>query len=839
MPEQREPGRICPYLGLADDRDSRFSMPEAGHRCYATDRPGSVTLEHQAAFCFTQEHPTCPRYVEPSPEDLSSRAPVSAPPKATLEPSARFPLWAIILVGLVGILLVLAFFHFYLSSVLRPGSVAGEASQPTASLTPSPSSTSSPALLESTPTPVPVAVVTTPTATATPPGGDDEVIALSPAAPDIGWVSSGEERGNHFGDSFLYAGVFDDQVFQSAFQFDLGSIPRGAPLRQASLQLTGLRGERLSTGGAWTVRLLAPEIDENWRRHSYQEIFNAPALQALTPILGDEDLAEGRTNAFELSPAQIAILEQRIIKDEDPTVSFRIEGPLAGPDNLFAWDTGYGEGSQGDKVSLSLVVGPPPATPPPYDYIVVTSTPTPENVLTAAAIVAQITADATRIGTATPLPPNMATATPFPEYLVIVPSATPENEATAQVLAARATAEVLTTGTPTPIATNAVTATPTPTPTPTDTSTPEPTYVVITATPTPDSIFAAATLSAAATARAIGFGTPTPLPANWVTPMVVTSTPTPANQATAQMLVALATAQAFTTGTPTPTPANMVTTTPTPVFVLLDGELPPITPTLMSQVVPSTVPAELIGKIAFKSDRTGQEEIYVINPNGSGLALLSNRWPYDLAKQADAYSSDGRFRVFVKDAIIDTGSEDDLGNITPIQLRVPALFYFDSFYEVEEQLTRFGVNESHQPVAYDPAWSPTAEQIAFVSDDSGNDEIWVINRDGSDTRQLTRNEWEWDKHPSWSPDGSQIVFWSNRTGHAQIWVMDTNGGDLYSLSRTGFNDWDPVWFKYPDVPGQLFHPPEAKAICNDGTYSFSAEGSGSCSNHGGVRQWLQ
>ena len=48
-------------------------------------------------------------------------------------------------------------------------------------------------------------------------------------------------------------------------------------------------------------------------------------------------------------------------------------------------------------------------------------------------------------------------------------------------------------------------------------------------------------------------------------------------------------------------------------------------------------------------------------------------------------------------------------------------------------------------------------------------------------------------------DGAKIVFWSNRTGNWQIWVMDADGGNLYSLSRTGFNDWDPVWIKYPGI----------------------------------------
>jgi TolB protein len=238
----------------------------------------------------------------------------------------------------------------------------------------------------------------------------------------------------------------------------------------------------------------------------------------------------------------------------------------------------------------------------------------------------------------------------------------------------------------------------------------------------------------------------------------------------------------------------MVTATATPIFVLLDGELPPMTATPAPSVASETIPAELIGKIAFKSDRTGKEEIYVINPDGSGLALLSDRWPYDLAREADAYSSDGRFRVFVKDAIIDTGIEQN-GEVIPVQLRIPALYFYDYLYQAEEQVTHFGSG-----IAYDPAWSPISEQIVFVSDDSGNDEIWVINRDGSGAVQLTRNNWEWDKHPSWSPDGTKIAFWSNRTGIFQIWVMDADGNSPYSLSRTGFNDWDPVWFKYTNVP---------------------------------------
>lgn len=796
MSERNDFEHVCPFLGLAEDRYARFSYPEAAHLCFAAGRKAPIALEHQSAFCLTLHHPACPRYVEPLPEEASTPAPSPSAPETKTQEAAWLPRWGIVLGGLTGLLVL--FIIFYGSRFVLPSSSIS--SEPTLNATPSPTAsltaTSIPTqeVVESTSTPAPVAFLSVPTSTPTPVPGD-QIYALSPAASDIGWVTSGEERGNHFGDSFLYAGVLDGQAYHAAFQFDLGSIPRGAPIHYGVIQLTGLRGDRLGTGGAWTLRLLAPEIDQNWRRHAYQDIFNAPALQTLIPILGEPELAVGQTNVFELSPDQVEILETRIIEDEDPKVSFRIDGPLTGPDNLFAWDTGYGPKSRGDKVTLLLSVGQPPATPPPYDYVVVTSTPTPENVLTAGAIVLQMTADAARIGTATPVPPNVVTATPVPEYLVILPTPTPENEATAQAMAVRATAEALTTGTPVPPPTNAMTATPTPSPTP------APTYVLITATPTPDSIFAAATLSAAATFRAERLGAPTPLPANWVTPIVVTSTPAPANAATAQALAMLATAQAVTTGTPTPTPANMVTATSTPVFILLDGELPPMIPTPTPTLAHTTMPPALMGRIAFKSDRTGQEEIYVINPDGSGLALLSDRWPYDLALERDKYSSDERFQVFVKDALIDTAIDDSRGGVTAVQLRVPSLFFFDAHYEVEEQITHFGAG-----IAYDPAWSPVSEQMVFVSDDSGNDEIWVINRDGTGARQLTRNEWEWDKHPSWSPDGNQIVFWSNRTGNWQIWVMDADGGNLYSLSRGGFNDWDPVWIKYPGISGYQAEP---------------------------------
>jgi hypothetical protein len=767
--------------------------------------------------------------------------------KSKTHRSSRF--WWLGLAGVLMVLLIIGAFYA-INTAAPPTQVEATANlvllPPTPSPAPTFTLTSTEAAEESTQTPTPAAVafLATPTPTVTPPPGV-KVYTLSPVGGDIGWVASGEERGNHFGDSYLYAGIFEGQIFNGAFQFDLSAIPRGAPIYQAVLQLTGLRDDRLArridqsgAGGVWSLRLLEPEIDPEWRRQNFQAIFNAPVMQTLNPVLSDRDLAVGQTNLFELSPAQIKILETRLVEDEKPKVSFRLEGPVVGPDNLFAWDTGYGPESQGNKVALVINAGPPPATPPPFKYIVVTSTPTPENVVTAAAIVRQLTAEATRLGTATPLPPEVVTATPFPDYLVIVPTATPENTATAQMLAEVATAEALTTGTPTPIPTNAVTATPTSTATATPTAT-TPNYVLVTSTPTPETVFAAATQSAATTAQARQFGPATPLPANWVTPIVVTETPTPVNGATAAARINMATAIALTTGTATATPLNVVIATPTPVYDVIPILLKPV-PTQVPDFAPENLPASLLGKILFKSDRevygenvlslsqaefmqrsnqlpppplpgtivqlpdeeTGElteyvirppNDVYVFDPKTGELGRLTATWPYEVARERDTYSADTVFQAYTKQ-LLWTNIRTETGNIPTEEL---AIHVYDYKYKAERIATRMGAG-----IVYEPAWSPVSNEIAFVATESGNDEIWVINADGSQPRQLTRNTWEWDKSPSWSPDGRQIVFMSNRTGNQQLWVMNADGSDQRLLlgwdNWTPYNDLDPVWVKYLD-----------------------------------------
>jgi TolB protein len=121
------------------------------------------------------------------------------------------------------------------------------------------------------------------------------------------------------------------------------------------------------------------------------------------------------------------------------------------------------------------------------------------------------------------------------------------------------------------------------------------------------------------------------------------------------------------------------------------------------------------------------------------------------------------------------------------------IFYHDYLLDADLQTTWFGVGE-----AWDPAWSPRGDLIAFTANETMHDEIFVVEKDQWPPAQLTRNDWQGDHHPSWSPDGTQIVFESNRTGRRQLWIMDADGSNQRPISDPSYDAWDPVWVKYQD-----------------------------------------
>jgi len=96
---------------------------------------------------------------------------------------------------------------------------------------------------------------------------------------------------------------------------------------------------------------------------------------------------------------------------------------------------------------------------------------------------------------------------------------------------------------------------------------------------------------------------------------------------------------------------------------------------------------------------------------------------------------------------------------------------------------------------YDPIFSPDGKKIAFTSLRDGNQEIYVMDADGTDQTNLTKNATQ-DSHPAFSPNGKKIAF-GRREGSAndsEIYKMNaSNGSEQKKLTRTAGFDYDPVF----------------------------------------------
>lgn len=102
-------------------------------------------------------------------------------------------------------------------------------------------------------------------------------------------------------------------------------------------------------------------------------------------------------------------------------------------------------------------------------------------------------------------------------------------------------------------------------------------------------------------------------------------------------------------------------------------------------------------------------------------------------------------------------------------------------------------NLTHHPASdTDPAWSPDGSQLAFSSDRDGDLEIYIMDADGTNLRQLTSNP-AIEADPIWSPDGNQIAFLSLRDGNVEIYVINADGSDLRRLTHNDYNDFEIDW----------------------------------------------
>jgi len=186
-------------------------------------------------------------------------------------------------------------------------------------------------------------------------------------------------------------------------------------------------------------------------------------------------------------------------------------------------------------------------------------------------------------------------------------------------------------------------------------------------------------------------------------------------------------------------------------------------------------PPESTG-ILFDSDRSGSNEIFLMESDGSNVRQTTNVGKRGVASRVPDWSPDGKQIVFQSNR--DGNAE---------------LYVMDADGRNVRRLTSTPEEEGA------PAWSPDGKRIAYglaIQEASGkhiSSHIWIMNADGSGARPLTTGAGR-NWFPAWFPDGSSLAFASNRGAELfDIWVMDADGSNPRRLTQSAGTNGGPAW----------------------------------------------
>ena len=201
-------------------------------------------------------------------------------------------------------------------------------------------------------------------------------------------------------------------------------------------------------------------------------------------------------------------------------------------------------------------------------------------------------------------------------------------------------------------------------------------------------------------------------------------------------------------------------------------------------------------KIVFASNRNDYWDLYLLDLSSGQASRLTDTPAYD---GNPSWSPDGQWVVY------ETYPKDNL------EISIISTVNAGQV-----------INLSNNPAAdTEPVWSPEGRKIAFVSNRSGKNEIWLASLDQPDPQRfvnISQSPDGTENHPAWSPDGTKLAWASAQPNQPENIVLWDASTPTIPAQRIGAGNW-PVWNNSGEQIATRFQQPN-----QDYLTSYSLDG---------------
>lgn len=204
-------------------------------------------------------------------------------------------------------------------------------------------------------------------------------------------------------------------------------------------------------------------------------------------------------------------------------------------------------------------------------------------------------------------------------------------------------------------------------------------------------------------------------------------------------------------------------------------------------------------EVLFLSDRSGRPQLWRLSTVDRAARPSPDRWAM-ISDPVRSFSiSDGGDLAYV-------GLPDDQSQIDLIPLPEGPL---DSLFDRRQGPGYVPCTICSSNSTFAPAFSPDGNQIAFLSTQSGAEEIWIANADCTNYRQLTFLDPSDLNRLAWSGDGTRIMFDQRIGDQFDLFYVDLAGGRIHRLTDTAGDEGSAVWSRNS---GAIYYSWQSKAM---------------------------